>query len=376
VVIVAAPDGTTQWVDQLGTADVDFVTDVVVADDGEIVVTGATLGELTEGTRFGAHDGFVRRYDALGSLVWSTPFGTGQHDVPRALALAPDGSTVVVGTTGPRVPFGDEDEADAFVAIFDEAGSQESWTTFGSRVLDAANDVVLSPSGEIYVVGLTMGVDISSSGSPKNVTGGSLSLPTSSAFLAKFAPDGATEWAHQVSGVLPFGDDKRDADANGVAVAIDSDGEVIVAGRVQGDLNKVKNPSDASQNGVFVCRYDATGALLQTAIPLPRTPIILDVDLTDDGEILLTGSTSGAFSLGEIETESAGNYDAWVALLAPDATPVEVAQFGSTGVDYGHEAEIDTTGRVLVLGSSRGAIDDSERPWDATHFVKRFCGGD
>ncbi len=157
VVIVAAPDGTTQWVDQLGTAEVDFATDVVVTDDGEIVVRGATLGELTEGTRFGAHDGFVRRYDALGSLVWSTPFGTGQHDVPRALALAPDGSAVVVGTTGPRVPFGYEDEADAFVAIFDEAGSQASWTTFGSRVLDAANDVVVSPSGEIYVVGLTMG---------------------------------------------------------------------------------------------------------------------------------------------------------------------------------------------------------------------------
>ncbi|HEY7680935.1 MAG TPA: hypothetical protein VIC04_10510 [Terriglobia bacterium] len=145
--------GSELWTRQFGTVDGDEARGVAVDASG-VYVSGYTGGALAPTPQGGA-DVFVRKYDASGTVVWTTQFGTATTDVLYGNAVAVNASGVyVVGETAGT--FAGQTKAgglfDAFVAKFDLAGSQQWVRQFGTDADDYGYGVAVNSIG-VYVVG-------------------------------------------------------------------------------------------------------------------------------------------------------------------------------------------------------------------------------
>ena len=116
-------DGTLQWVSQFGSTFEETVGGVA-ADGDTIYVTGSSgsdFGDLLEdGGPGGARDGFLAAIDAAsGTVLWVSRFGSTGDETMTGLATTEDGLLVASGTTTGQV--GDDPSAggtDGFVIAF------------------------------------------------------------------------------------------------------------------------------------------------------------------------------------------------------------------------------------------------------------------
>ena len=189
------------WTHQFGTEGFDDATGVV-ADASGIYVTGDTSGTFPGEVNAGGGDGYVRKYDGSGNVLWTHEFGTDAND--GAFAIAVDLSGVYVaglaaGTFPGQTKSGAPGSADAFLQKYDTSG-QLLWTRqFGASRDAVAYGIAVGGSG-VYVTGQADGA-----------FPGSVSAGSSDGFLWEFDPSG------NAIGSLQFGTSAFDR-ANGVAV--------------------------------------------------------------------------------------------------------------------------------------------------------------
>jgi hypothetical protein len=175
---VPGTDGLTYSTFFAGTT-MDIPTAVATAG-GKIYVTGYTTspdypvtanafqGALPGGT----FDGFVAEFDpsqsGTASLVASTYLGGGGLDVPRSIAVAPDGQVWVAGYTRsgdfPTTPNSYRPfysgGGDAFLTRLDPTFSTVTYSTFlGGSGEEQATKVLVDPAGHVAVTGFTLSND-------------------------------------------------------------------------------------------------------------------------------------------------------------------------------------------------------------------------
>jgi uncharacterized protein (TIGR03437 family) len=164
------PDGSTLvYSTFLGGNQVDGINAVTVDASNNVFVTGATSspnfpksnGAYQTGLS-GNSDAFVTKFNANGTLGFSTYFGSTITDIGQSIALDAQGRVYVAGTTNsPQLPltstalqpvFGGG-PTDAFLAIFDPTGATLAYSTFfgGSKLEDNVR-VGLDPTGNILLV--------------------------------------------------------------------------------------------------------------------------------------------------------------------------------------------------------------------------------
>ena len=97
--------GEVVWASHLGANGADHAHDVVVDDDGGVVVSGAYSGALPYGPEpsqvlfsEGGDDAFVMSLDSAGQPSWVVGFGRNDDDRARAIALDGAGNAVLAGT--------------------------------------------------------------------------------------------------------------------------------------------------------------------------------------------------------------------------------------------------------------------------------------
>lgn len=113
-------DGSTRWVRQLGSIADEWADNLQVFPGGDVLVVGATPGELPGQSTFGSTDGFVHRFDGEGVDRWTRQFGTASADAVLALAHTGLGYVLIGGRTRGELPGQTElGGADAFVARLD-----------------------------------------------------------------------------------------------------------------------------------------------------------------------------------------------------------------------------------------------------------------
>lgn len=128
----------------------------------------------------------------------------------------------------------------------------------------------------------------------------------------------------------------------GEAVAIDTQGNVLVGGQTFGSIGRRDNHgADA-----FVIKYSPEGQIVWRRQPGPARYERLHGLATDSADnVIAVGETNGAVG-GPIR----GTDDGFVVKYAADGTVQWKRQFSSTGLDFAYAVTADPAGNVIVAG--------------------------
>src|SRR5690606_24792932 len=90
------------WAQRYGGAGGDEAAALAIAPGGDIVIAGQLSGTVSVGpeslTSMGASDAFVARLSPAGQVLWARSLGGAGVDLATAVAVDPDGTTIVLGT--------------------------------------------------------------------------------------------------------------------------------------------------------------------------------------------------------------------------------------------------------------------------------------
>ena len=205
--------GTLVWTRQFGTSGFDNVV-AVAANATGIFVLGETDSAFSESTFAGGiYDVFLRKYDAAGNLLWARQFGTDGNEFPAAAAADATG-LYISGATSGRLP--EQNSApgyDAFARRYDNGGNIV-WTRQFSATRDVLATGLSLDAASIYIVGNVFGTLPGQSGG-----GGA----NEDVFARKYDLNGNAIWTRQ------FGSDGTDV-ASGSALGLGGLGGLFIVG--------------------------------------------------------------------------------------------------------------------------------------------------
>ncbi len=147
--------GGHSWTRQFGTAKEDWGQSVAVDSTG-IYVDGYTRGALPGWANKGSDDGFVRKYNSSGGVIWTRQFGGASEDLPYDIGVDSSGVYITGWTHGALPGQTHRGEDDVFIRKYSPAGSHLWTTQFGTPTEDYGYDIDADSSG-VYLVGYTDG---------------------------------------------------------------------------------------------------------------------------------------------------------------------------------------------------------------------------
>jgi hypothetical protein len=257
----------------------------------------------------GGSEAFIAKWNASGTLVYSTYLGSYRDDTATAIAVDNAGNAVIAGTTSSinfpvanaiQSVFGGGSDlvTDAFAAKLNPSANSLLWSTYlGGASDDFAKDVAIDSNGNVYVAGQT----------------GSIDFPTASALVANR------------SGLLN-GFVAKIADNSSIAFAVAAHGGMLTTS--QGGSTNVSagyaaiqpNTAGAALSGMAIFGFRQNNVLVSEAA-VPSSPLI---------------------SSGRIYAEVSSTVNTGVAMANPNGEPVTVNFHftDTTGADFGQGSTV------------------------------------
>jgi len=360
------PDGNELWVSRYnGPANGDDdASNIAVDESGNVYVAGVSYGEETSG------DFVTIKYDANSSELWVARYSgpAGQYDSIQAMVLDGAGNIYVAGES--YLSDSDSDYItikyspeglELWIAAYD--GPANGWDRAEDLAVDADHNVYVTGASE----GIANGIDyatvrydtngnelwVARYEGPGNryrvdhayalaldswnhvfVTGSSEGAGTDDDFLTiRYDSNGNELWTARYNG-------PGDGEDSAKSIAVDGEGNLIVAGTSAYDYATVKYDPTGAQR--WAVRYEG---------PAGRMDVLTDLALDLDGNVYVTGYVTakvfqGVFELFDFATLK---YDAngrrqWAALYNGPAL----------WSDSGLAIAVDNAGNVVVTGRSNG----------------------
>jgi len=191
-----------------------------------VAVAGHFFGTTNLGggslTNAGGSDIFLAKLSPSGAHLWSKSFGSASSDQANGVAVDSSGDLVVTGYFFGTVDFGGGalqsfDDADIFLAKFSSGGTHLWSQRYGNSFFDGGSGVTVDSEGNIIMTG-TFWFALNFGGGPHFSNG------TSDMFVAKFSSGGTNLWSKD-AGEL--------SEDRGQAIAVDSSGNIVVAGEFE-----------------------------------------------------------------------------------------------------------------------------------------------
>lgn len=159
--------GVKSWQRSYGGEAGDVGLKILETKDGEYLVAGCNAqytkppgGDITGNN--GSSDAWVLKLRANGTILWNKTYGGSQRDTVRSIALAPDGTIVLAGTTTSN----DSDVSnlhgtapDVWVMQLGSDGTMLWNKTYGGTGIDIGRAVALTADSGVVVVGATASTD-------------------------------------------------------------------------------------------------------------------------------------------------------------------------------------------------------------------------
>ncbi len=325
--------GRKVWTRQWGTAGEDEASGVAVDNDGNIYVAGTTSGPLDGQTHFGGEDAFLVKFNVDGVRQWTRQWGSNDMDFGYGLAVDAAGDIYVVGFVTASIDGQPHSgNADGFISRFNSVGVRSWSRLWGSDDDDGAYDVSVSPSGEIYVVGVTWG----------SLPGQTSSGGWEDCFLLNFDSSGNMIWTRQWGSGI---------NATCESVAADGHGGVYTAGNVEGTIDGQSVPA---YYNVLLTRHDQTGARNWSRIwGTAGYDFGFSVVTDDAGDAYVTGATQGSMD-GQTHR---GGHDLFLSKVDAGGVRLWTRMWGSTSDDLSYSLVHDPSGGFFLTGYSWGGLN-------------------
>lgn len=264
--ISVSPSGVLNWTQTYSpTTNRDFANTVTVDAANNVYVAGESHSSASQ------LDFYTIKYDAAGALQWQLRTdGNNAADRAVSIAVANDGSVYVGGTSYRGLYLDDE----IMLVKIDAAGTFQWSQVFGGT--DGADDkvksVTVDDDNHVYLVG-----------SLKNVGNGE------DFYVARFRPDGVKHWDYIYQSPTNGYDTANE-------IIVNSNFEVYVAGY----SNKA-----ATSDDYFTVKLDTLGSVGWTKRfdgPVSQSDQMSDFKIDVDGNLFVTGSSTGAGTLRDFST--------------------------------------------------------------------------
>jgi hypothetical protein len=340
------PDRNHVWTRQFGSPTEDWASSVAVDPMGNIVVCGTTAGPLPGAVHSGDEDGFLMKFDAEGTLLWTRQFGSAGRDQAAAVAVDASGFIFVTGEGFAAPPVqGTASAYAAFLQKYDSSGTLLWVRQSGADESQRPTTIAVGASGEVLVGGTAW--------SPSQHSGTNGSFV---AFVRKHDGNGAVVWTRQLAGSITM--------AN--ALTVDASGQVTIAGETSG------LPPEFSQAGArdaYVQRYDANGEpLWSRQFGSAAYDAARGVAVDAAGTIYVVGITRGSLPDHQLH----GAQDAFVRRYDTSGRLLWSSQFGTDDTVNAHAVTIDGAGSALVAGSASKALPGQASEGNLDAFVIRM----
>lgn len=148
-------DGNQIWNIQFGSANFDWITDIVTDNQANFYVAGYTEGDLGATKNAEVADVWVAKYDSDGNQIWIEQFGTELINRTFGIDVDNEGDVYLSGYTIKESRNSQTD--DSWVTKYDSDGNREWFTQFGTTQYDEAYDVAVDNEGNAYSTGWTVG---------------------------------------------------------------------------------------------------------------------------------------------------------------------------------------------------------------------------
>lgn len=314
-------------------------------------------------------DNFLVKYTAAGEHVWHITTGGSGGDIPKGLALTPDGGLIMVGRFDGAVDWDNGPDTiwmrsagsvDGYIARFDTSGAFRWAVPVGGVGHDEVYAVAVDGNGFIYVTGqMSNTVDFDNGPGTAVLVhqGGGWD-----AYCAKYDPTGALVWVRGIQGAgLQLG---RDLACSG--------GHVYVTGTFNGAT--AANGVPFTGNGgadAFVCKLDTLGNVVQVCSLGGPEDDLGEAICADAGHLYLTGTIEGTADLDpgpgvlQLTAGSVGG-TLYVAKLdtAGNAEWAHAVQ-GNNHFDGVSDVAVDDEGYVSLTGAYSDAQDFDPGPGEA-----------
>ncbi|HEX7313823.1 MAG TPA: SBBP repeat-containing protein [Pyrinomonadaceae bacterium] len=278
-------DGGTNWAPMnTGLANRLILALAARAGSPAAVLAGASAGS----------DPFVLKLNPAGSApVYLRMLGGADNDDARGIALGPNGSAYVVGTTASTdFPTTNARQAslggsnDAYVLKLDSGGNTVYSTYHGGAFTEQGAAIAVGADGSAYVTGGTNSTDFPLASAFRTALG---QFDPLDAFVSKFSPDGQTL---VYSTLLGGGSNDQ-----GFGIAVDADGSAHVVGVTGSQDFPLVGGASAGVAGIadaFITKLDPAGTAptFSTCFGGSDTDQANGVALDARGGIYIVGSTS------------------------------------------------------------------------------------
>ena len=311
--------------------------------NGDLLVTGHTLGDLEGNVNadptHGTFDVFVTKLSPTGARIWTRQFGTAGDDLCYSVAtLTATGEIYLAGSAAGSLngkPTAGLGPINTFVTKLSATGAH-LWTrltgTAGARTF--GNAIAVDSSGNSYVTG---------------DTDGSLSAANAGvfdAFVTKLSPTGLRLWTVQAgSTAADFSE----------GIAVNAAGTtVVIAGSTRGDLAGGNAGAGTGTTDIHIHSFNAlTGAFSwNEQLGTPADDDAWAVAIDSSGNVYVAGETSG--SLG---AANAGLSDLFVVSYgSAGGVPIWTRQLGTAGNDVANAIAVDPVAGVVVTGRTGGDL--------------------
>ncbi len=320
--------GDRDWVVQFGSAQGDNMTRLGVDGDGNVLGVGLTNGSL-DGPNAGSLDVFAVKYTGSGQRVWIRQLGTDASEYGLGVTADVDNNVIITGLTGGDLSDPNLGSNDVFVAKYSANGDPVWAEQLGTAERDEAYGVTTDADGNIYVTGFTAGALDGPNAGDRD------------AFLAKYSAAGDATWVRQLGTA---------ALDQAVGVATDPEGNVLIAGFTEGDLDGLSGGRD-----LFAAKYTSNGDRVWVRqLGTAGQDAANDARTDAAGNLYIAGNTDGA-----LDGTNAGRADALLVKYSSNGALVEVRQFGTTENDDATSVGVDAAGMIFLGGYTQGAFGPS-----------------
>jgi outer membrane protein assembly factor BamB len=340
--------GHLLWSKRFGDAADQIFSGVAVDPEGNLLITGVFNGALDFGDgplKASYLDMFLAKLDREGNPAWSQRFGgEGTIQWSGAVAADRDGNVLLTGSQEGKIDYGGLSLQTGgifiFAVKFDAAGRPVWGKTLGGSVDQQAIGIAADPAGDVVLAGqaeaaIVDGVVLQGKG-------------MMDVFAAKWSKGGELCWTGM------YGDPE---DQWLSSLTVDAEGNLILAGTFRGMLDfpgAPLYPSAPNSYEFFVAKLDWTGqGRFAEAFPTGGA-----VAVDSAGNLVLAGAFEGSLSVSGLPVlTSAGGHDVFVTKLRPTGEPFESFRAGDASDQRAVAVAVDSAGRVLVLGLFDGNLD-------------------